>query len=76
MPDMNLKMLLTLEYWTAIRPVAQSVNTALMLSAFFALLFVLSFAFKSMYRKMKKTVRWMSYVWRKASTACMSLGIG
>jgi hypothetical protein len=75
MRDMNLKMLLSLEYWFALRPVAQSFQTAMILTAFFGLLFVLSFAFKAIYRKMKKTDRFMSYVYRKLSTATLSLGI-
>ena len=75
MHDMNLKLLFMWDYWFAVRPVAQTFQTAMLLSAFFALLLILSFAFRAIYRKMKKTDRFMSYVFRRAATASFSLGL-
>lgn len=72
---MNLNLLLTSDYWFAIRPMAMSWKSAVLLTACFGLLVALSFAFRSVYRKLKKSDRFMSYVWRRMATASLVMGV-
>ncbi|MEI7741825.1 MAG: hypothetical protein WCJ29_04955 [bacterium] len=71
---MNLNLMLSLEYWIAIRPLAMTSKTAIMLSAFFILMIATGIACRAIYRKLKKNDRFMSYVWRRGASALNWMG--